>query len=334
MELLIEAEYGRVSSGKKLDEKHEIHYQSIAPVLVNKKVFDASTVIGLRPTQEDRLALCPSLGDQNVSFCGIFDGTAGSEASEYIQKNIISHILRTELFQHTDWVTPQPTDSPNILSEIAERLSKCMRDAFLSVDTELIQICHQKQLNYASSTGVTALFWRNVLTIAHVGDSRACITKVVDGVLRPEWLTVDHKPNTPAELKRIESCGGSLVWLHGVKPYIRGGDFTSRQALGERPKQLNYSRAFGGKDLKNYGLIAEPDVSHFEIADNDRVLILGSDGLWDVLSPTAAAEIAMEAHSSGRSAADALVDAALEAMPRLNVIDNITAIAVFLNEEL
>lgn len=115
----------------------------------------------------------------------------------------------------------QTTDTPATLSDTAEQLSKCMREAFLSADRELIEICHEKKLNYVSSTGVTALFWRNVLTIAHVGDSRACIAKFINGTITPEWLTVDHKPNTPAELRRIEKCGGSLVWLHGVKPYIR-----------------------------------------------------------------------------------------------------------------
>ena len=72
------------------------------------------------------------------------------------------------------------------------------------------------------------------------------------------------------EHKRIVENGGSLVWLRGNKPYIRGGDFLSRQGRGEHPKQLNYSRAFGGKDLKMYGLTAEPDVSHFDIHRDDR----------------------------------------------------------------
>lgn len=58
----------------------------------------------------------------------------------------------------------------------------------------------------------------------------------------------------------------------------RGGDFLPRQANGEHPKQLNYSRAFGGKDLKKYGLIAEPDVSHFEILPEDKLVVIASDG--------------------------------------------------------
>ena len=62
------------------------------------------------------------------------------------------------------------------------------------------------------------------------------------------------------------------------KSFNRGGDFLPRQANGEHPKQLNYSRAFGGKDLKKYGLIAEPDVSHFEILPEDKLVLIASDG--------------------------------------------------------
>jgi len=149
----------------------------------------------------------------------------------------------------------------------------------------------------------------------------------------PEWLTVDHKPNVPSELERIERSGGSLAWLHGNKPYIRGGDFFRRQAAGEHPKQLNYSRAFGGKDLKMFGLSAEPDVSHFEISPEDRVVLIASDGLWDVLSPLTACQIALKARKEGKSATKEVVRAAIAEMPVCGVKDNITVIAIFLNEE-
>lgn len=68
---------------------------------------------------------------------------------------------------------------------------------------------------------------------------------------------------------RVQS-GGSLAYLHGGKPFIRGGDFTERQARGERPMQLNYSRAFGGKDLKPYGLLAVPDIAQHQITKADK----------------------------------------------------------------
>lgn len=193
-------------------------------------------------------------------------------------------------------------------------------------------MCKDKNLHYASSTGVVAFLWKNLLTIAHVGDSKACISRFVGEESRPEWLTVDHKPNMPNELKRIEESGGSLAWLHGNKPYIRGGDFIKRQANQEHPKQLNYSRAFGGKDLKMFGLSADPDISHFEISKEDRLVLIATDGLWDVLNPRLACEIALKARKEGRSASKDIIDKAINEMPIVNVRDNITVIAIFLNE--
>ena len=149
--------------------------------------------------------------------------------------------------------------------------------------------------------------------------------------IQVEWLTVDHKPNMTHELRRIEQSGGSLAWLHGNKPYIRGGDFFRRQANGEHPKQLNYSRAFGGKDLKMYGLSCEPDINHFEITNDDKLVIIASDGLWDVLNPKTACEIALSSYRNGRSASQDIVDRVLQDMPIVGVRDNVTVLVLFLN---
>lgn len=114
--------------------------------------------------------------------------------------------------------------------------------------------------------------------------------------------------------------------------FDRGGDFFRRQAAGEHPKQLNYSRAFGGKDLKMFGLSAEPDVSHFELLPDDKLVLIASDGLWDVVNPRVACEIAIRARKEGRSSTKDLVQYAINEMPRCGVRDNVTAIALFLNQ--
>jgi protein phosphatase 2C family protein 2/3 len=153
------------------------------------------------------------------------------------------------------------------------RVHSILHNAFVCADSALLQMCADRGgLDYASSTGVCVMLWpNNNLSIAHVGDSRASLGRIVrqstaaNGtveVLHGEWLTTDHKPDQPLELERIRGAGGSLVYLHGNKPFIRGGDFLHRQAMGQHPKQLNYSRAFGGKDLKQYGLSAHPSISH------------------------------------------------------------------------
>mmetsp|Transcript_34598 Transcript_34598/g.32963 ORF Transcript_34598/g.32963 Transcript_34598/m.32963 type:complete len:321 (-) Transcript_34598:1489-2451(-) len=318
-----------------LQEETLVAYNnSVAPVSFGHRICEATTSIGLRPTQEDRFVLIPKFFKEHASFCGIFDGTVGDDASDFIVNNIVHYLCLTEEFANptTGILSAEPPNGGPSTDLMAEKIRSAMRQAFLNADAALIRMCTEKKLHYASSTGVTAFLWHNLLTVAHVGDSKACIARLINDEIHPEWLTVDHKPNMPNELKRIEASGGSLAWLHGNKPYIRGGDFFPRQANGEHPKQLNYSRAFGGKDLKMFGLSVDPDISHFEVTPEDKLVLLASDGLWDVVNPRIVCEIALKARKEGRSATDDIVRYAINEMPMVNVRDNITVIAIFLNE--
>ena len=178
-------------------------------------------LVGLRPAQEDRFVLVPSFFDPKASFCGVFDGTVGDHASDFISKNIVSIFCSQPairdahegLFAHS--AEPIPMDAA------AVKIRDALRATFLEADQALIAHCAERGLHYASSTGVAVFLWGNLLSVAHIGDSKACIAKQVGDQIFPEWLTVDHKPNKPNELARIEQCGGSLVWLHGNKPFIR-----------------------------------------------------------------------------------------------------------------
>jgi serine/threonine protein phosphatase PrpC len=288
-------------------------------------------LLGLRPTQEDRFILIPEFYHPAIALAGVFDGTVGDHASHFASRNFPPHLSANKNIQELVQIT-QRSDAPSG-DHAANLIKNALHETFHSVDEALLAYCRDERLHYASSTGVVAFLWNQLLTVAHVGDSKACIAKVgPEGDIHPEWLTMDHKPDQPAELARIEAAGGSLVWLHGNKPFLRGGDFLRRQALGEHPKQLNYSRAFGGKDLKNYGLIVTPDVNHFEIQHDDKLVILASDGLWDVLSPRVACEIAINQQRKGGSISPsrAVAEYAIRQMPNVNIRDNITVIVIFL----
>ena len=179
---------------------------------------------GLRPTQEDRLTIATKFFREDVSFCGVFDGTVGDDAAEYISKNIVNHLCAALEMHLPDGRAPPrtgPEGASGVSDEEAESLKEALRATFLNADRALIEHCAARKLHYASCTGVTCFLWKNLLTAAHIGDSKACIAKIIGDEVHPEWLTVDHKPNNPAELKRIEANGGSLAWLHGNKPYIR-----------------------------------------------------------------------------------------------------------------
>lgn len=221
-----------------------ISYQDISPTKVGPRSVDGTTLIGdntivpnvfavwvvylflispgHRPSQEDRMVIIPQFFDSHTLFCGVFDGTVGHHASEFISRNIVKHLVHSDEISDTSKgvMSFNEINSSNV-QQYTNLIKNALRKTFLNADKELLHYCDTNKLHYASSTGVTAFIRLNILSVAHVGDSKACIARVVNGEVHPEWLTMDHKPNMPNELARIQQSGGSLTYLHGNKPFIR-----------------------------------------------------------------------------------------------------------------
>lgn len=276
--------------------------------------FSSHSKIGRRATQEDRFDACPSvLGNDDLQFYGVFDGTVGDYASQYAQNSFFPHLV--------DGLEKDPSK---------ESMEKAMRNAYRKTDESFLEIAKRNGYHYAASTSVTVLLHKNLLTVGHLADSKAALGWVGgEGEFVGKFLTKDHKPDMYEELARIEASGGRLVYLRG-RPFLQGGDFKERVLRGEKPMQLNYSRAFGGKDLKPFGLSSEPDINHFEIEEKHRYLVLASDGVWDVMDASFAMMLVFAALQKGVDPAEYLVDEALSLQNAIGKIDNATAIVVHL----
>ncbi len=268
-----------------------------------------------------------------VGFFGVFDGTVGDYASEYAHAHMLDVFLKEEaLREAVSAARGAGWEDKETLGLVAS----AVRGAFLGTDAGLLAMCAARGYDYASSTAVVAVATGGVLTVAHLGDSRIALGRVPGGGIDARsateatgvFLTRDHKPDLPEELRRIEAAGGSLTYLHGGKPFIRGGDFSMRQARGERPMQLNYSRALGGKDLKPYGLSAEPSIRQLRLSHDDRILILASDGLWDVADATHAVRIAATAIVDREDPAATLARHALREHETKGSVDNVTVVVI------
>jgi len=277
------------------------------------------THIGSRPSQEDRFTIAFPLTSTGGILIGVFDGTVGDFASDSVKNLVLKNLLETD-----GWKCFVRTDSPAALRQGVVEM-------FLESDKELIELCKENGKNYASTTAVIVLVFGTRLVVSHVGDSRACLIHQVGENVWGEFLTADHRPDNPAERSRIEACGGSVVYLqnHAAKPFIRGGDFTVRKIKGDQPMQLQYSRAFGGKDLKPFGLSAEPDVSIFNLEQSSAIgVVLATDGLWDVLSPSAVAQ-EFTTTSSSSSLSESLVCRAINIQRSAGFpSDNVTAVCL------
>ncbi|CAE7028835.1 PTC1 [Symbiodinium sp. CCMP2592] len=221
---------------------------------------------GLFP--EDRAVHIVEPNGDLWSYFAVYDGHGGSEAVDFCQTKLHGLVL-DELLNVT-----RTAGEPVGDEVVAEVLSR----AFRRVDEQL------KLLGtwHCGCTATVVLAHRTAsglrLHSANVGDSRAIVLESGSACR----LTRDHRPTDPVEKQRVEAEGG-FVANHGRV----GG-------------QLAVSRALGDHSLKSCGVTWRPHICAREVPQagtkaavtisvcgrglvQDTVLVIASDGLWDVM---------------------------------------------------
>ncbi|KAI4310859.1 hypothetical protein MLD38_035806 [Melastoma candidum] len=212
-------------------------------------------------------------------------------------------------------------------AETFQSLKSSFLRAFRLMDRELKG---QNRINcYCSgTTAVTVMKQGQYLGVGNIGDSRAVMgSRDKDGTLIAVQLTVDLKPNLPAEAERIRKCRGRVFPLRD-EPEVARVWLPHNDAPG-----LAMSRAFGDFCLKNFGLISVPDVSFRSLSERDEFIVLATDGVWDVLSNEEAVETVASAPSRS-VAARVLADSAVRAWKikyPTSKIDDCAVVCLFLD---
>eukprot|EP00929_Paragymnodinium_shiwhaense_P084180 TRINITY_DN4499_c0_g2_i1.p1 TRINITY_DN4499_c0_g2~~TRINITY_DN4499_c0_g2_i1.p1 ORF type:complete len:476 (+),score=64.79 TRINITY_DN4499_c0_g2_i1:74-1501(+) len=213
-------------------------------------------------------------------FVGVFDGHGekGGRISEFSRNT-----LTKSLFNHRDLHT-----DPKVALE----------DAYDETE-RLIETQHLHEAAYSGTTAVVAYQHRDRLFVANVGDSRAvlgCIAGARGSELKAVDLSSDHKPSRPDEKRRIHAEGG-VVQQSAVPVQTHGGGLRLVRMGPERVMDksgfggLAVSRSLGDLSLRPY-VSSKPEVTERTLSETDKVLILGSDGVWDRLSSQEAVNIA------------------------------------------
>lgn len=110
---------------------------------------------------------------------------------------------------------------------------------------------------------------------ANVGDTRSIL------ISNNEYkrLSYDHRANDGNEYKRIVNNGGIVL----------GGRVYGSLMLG---------RAFGDWELKSYGVTCEPSVTRINITNNDKYVIIATDGVWDVFEESDVFDLSRKINNS------------------------------------
>ncbi|CAN0118243.1 unnamed protein product, partial [Ectocarpus sp. 4 AP-2014] len=218
----------------------------------------ACSLKGWRKTQEDTSAIVINLGGRkDMLGVAVFDGHSGQEASKYVAENMWNQVIAT-----TEWGQGD--------------IDGALRAAFLAVDANMQRdkVCH-------GTTAVVAVVTPGYLYVANCGDSRAVLCK--EGVATA--MSTDHKPCLYTEMSRVIRCGGQQVIpgeFGGVARVTAPGNMvamaTSR-SLGDFHFKRNYNA-----DQSEQVVSPAAEVACVRRALGDEFLILGTDGVWDVLS--------------------------------------------------
>uniref|UniRef100_A0A2C9UNX9 protein-serine/threonine phosphatase n=1 Tax=Manihot esculenta TaxID=3983 RepID=A0A2C9UNX9_MANES len=292
---------------------------------------------GKKGTNQDAMIVWENFGSRtDTVFCGVFDGHGPFghmvakrvrdhlplKLSAHWKVNITSEDVLKEISlntagsmnsEDTAFISADEESRASVdleetekHPEIFQTLKESFLKAFKVMDREL-RVHANIDCFCSGTTAVTLVKQGQYLVVGNVGDSRAVLgTRDKDDSLVAVQLTVDLKPNLPAEAERIRKCKGRVFALQD-EPEVARVWLPNNDSPG-----LAMARAFGDFCLKDFGLISVPDISFQLLTDKDEFIVLATDGIWDVLSNKEVVDIVASAPARS-SAARALVESAVRA---------------------
>lgn len=212
---------------------------------------------------EDTFSHFPPFSGQGACALCLCDGHCGAQTSASIQT-----MLPATLREHLGAAA-----GIGGLSKGAESLPVALRDVFLQIDA----VVPGEDGSTMSVVLVSPNEGGSVsLVAANVGDS-AVVCADFRRMMKTH-LTDEHRVTNTTEQQRLRATGSTLT--HN----------------GTRLMGLNLSRSIGDRALKelNAGFMAVPYVSRVHTVEPDEslLLLLASDGLWDVTTTTMVVQIA------------------------------------------
>ena len=202
--------------------------------------------------------------EDNFYFFGVYDGHGGSGCSIYLKNNLHKFIK-------------------NFSKEAIKEAINKTEEKFLKEEA-LDEKGEEK--DQSGSCGIMAMIQKNKCIISNVGDSRLVVYKK-NSVF---FCTQDHKPGSNIEKERITKAGGKIYQTPSLFPLYQNGK-EIEIPWRVLPGRLSVSRTFGDIEAKNekFGgnknvVVALPDITEIELNEEFNLIVLGCDGIFDVLS--------------------------------------------------
>ena len=304
-----------------------VHVKSCkSPSKVNKKIYKIESLSqvgysgpGILKYNQDNFFIYKNLNDEsNVLFIGVCDGhgLVGHDVSKFLISNLPKN-LNSALKKTNKYISHKET------------LYSTLKKVFIETNIALCKV-PSIDTKFSGSTCVTIILTKNKIISANAGDSRAVMGRYING----KWISIelshDQKPNNPGEKERILSHGGRIEAYKDEN----GGDFGPPRVWlkNEDVPGLAMSRSFGDEVAASVGTISEPEIEEYEITEDDKFIIIASDGIWEFISSQECVEFIKDFYEK-KDLKGCLKFLLNESSKRWikeeEVIDDITAVLIF-----
>jgi len=306
-----------INTAGRTDSAHISQQKMLQEVSKAMKVArcSVSSLKGNKHMPNQDRAVCASLGMGAVQLFAVLDGHGNSG---HVVADVSTEVLPKLLLQGLAKAGSSfPCDGDDdAMASWVKASAKAFEDmqGFFETVGSLPNFCEgnaKVQAIDAREGGTTAtmvlLFPGQRALVAHVGDSRAILATRPRSNLSAPWsvkeLTRDHKPDIPAERARIEEAGARVGASNAYDPTPRV------ISPGQTWPYIALSRCVGDLHAHTQGVSAVPETSLFgklyDPSTEEAILIICSDGVWDVMDAATVVECAVSPKPASAVACEA-----------------------------
>ena len=243
---------------------------------------------------QDSYLILEKLFENILNIYGIFDGHGKNG-------HLISSLLSTFLSQYLknkdnyclEKKSNNDSDSDSSISsqEIIinnELISKLFsnEDFIRKIITELDLKANESNfdLQFSGTTCLLLFLFEDYIICSNIGDSICVLFNCSN---EDRWtydiISKIHKPDIQSEKDRVLLNGGVIHPYYDELGIFEGPNRV--YVKGKTYPGLSLTRSIGDLEAEKIGIISEPDIIIKKKDSTCKYLVLGSDGLWDVIKP-------------------------------------------------
>lgn len=178
----------------------------------------------------------------------------------------------------------------------------------------------------SGTTSISLLLQGSMMYFSNLGDSRAMlVSRSKDGRLVGRAMSSDQTPYRRDERERVKRYGARILTMEQIEGnapmHENWGDLELGNEIdegGDPPRIWSpmgdypgtaFTRSIGDFFAESLGVVAEPEITVLPLSENDRYVVIASDGVFEFLTNQMVADM-VESHADILSVCRAVIEVA------------------------